>query len=144
MAEDDGLGAERAQGEAGVLEGLAFFDGGGLVADQGGGGAEGLGGELEGGAGAGAGLVEEQGDAAAGEQLGPFGGGERGDAGGAGEDVGDFGDGEVLDAEEGAGVVGFVVGEASITAVLALDADWIGGDKPQGFTPARMRASRQG
>ena len=47
MAEDDALGAERAQGEAGVFEGLAFFDGGALVGDEGGGGAEGLGGQLE-------------------------------------------------------------------------------------------------
>ena len=54
---------ERAQGEAGVLEGFALLDGGGLVADQRGGGAQRLGGELEGGAGARAGLVEEQGDA---------------------------------------------------------------------------------
>jgi hypothetical protein len=111
MAQDDGLSAERAQSEAGVLERLSFFDGGGLVADEGGGGAERFGGELEGGAGAGAGLVKEQGDAAAGEQGGPLGGGERGDAGGAGEDVGYLGNREVLDAEEGAGMMGFVVGE---------------------------------
>ena len=63
-AQDDAFGAEGAEGEAGVFEGLAFFDAGGLRADEGGVGAEGFGGEFEGGAGARARLVEEERDAA--------------------------------------------------------------------------------
>ena len=51
-AEDDALRAEGFEGDAGVFEGLAFFDAGGERADQGGVGAEGFCGELEGGSGA--------------------------------------------------------------------------------------------
>ena len=106
MAEDNALGAEGSEGEAGVLEGFALFDGGGLVGDEGGGGAEGFGGEFEGGAGAGGGFVEEESDAAVDEELRFFGGGGAVEAIGEGEDVGDFGDGEAVDGEEGAGMVG--------------------------------------
>ena len=67
VAQDDALRAERAQGEAGVLQGLALFDGGGLRLTSVVSAPRLFGGEFEGGAGAGAGLVEEQRDAALGE-----------------------------------------------------------------------------
>ena len=69
MAQDDGFGAEGAQGEAGVFERLAFFDARGEARNQRGVGAEALGGELEAGAGARGGLVEEQRDAALGQDA---------------------------------------------------------------------------
>jgi hypothetical protein len=86
VAQDDCLGPERSQREAGVLERFALFDRGGLVADQRGRRAKALCGEFKGCPGAGAGLIEEQRDAPAGEQLRPLGIGQSLDAGGRGED----------------------------------------------------------
>ena len=64
MAEDDGFSAESTEREAGIFEGLAFFDAGGEAGDQRGVGTEAFGGEFEAGAGARGGLVEQERDAA--------------------------------------------------------------------------------
>jgi hypothetical protein len=104
VAQDDGFGTESAEGDAGVLEGLSFFDGGGLVADEGRGRAEGFGCELEGGPGAGAGLVEQESDAPSGEEFGALCGRHALEARGRCEDRRDVSYGEVVDAQERAGV----------------------------------------
>ena len=62
VANDDGFGAESAEGEAGVLERFALFDARGEARNERRIGAEAFGGEFEAGAGARGGLIEEQGD----------------------------------------------------------------------------------
>ena len=105
VAQDDGLGAERAQGEAGVFERLALLDAGAEAGNEGGVCAEDFGGELKAGAGARGRLVKEQRDAALGEdavaeqRVLVF------EGGGAGEDVADGVHAEVHDGEQRAGIV---------------------------------------
>ena len=69
VAQDDGLRAECAQRKAGVFERLALLDAGAEARNQRGVCAEALGGQLEAGAGARGRLVEEQRDAALGENV---------------------------------------------------------------------------
>ena len=69
MAQDNALRAQRAQGDAGVFERLSLFNGGGLGTDQCRVRAQPLGREFEGGTGAGAGFVEEEGNAPMGQAL---------------------------------------------------------------------------
>ena len=64
VAQDDGFGTERAESEAGVLQGLAFFDAGGQAGNERRVGAEAFGRQFEAGAGARGGLVKEQGNTA--------------------------------------------------------------------------------
>ena len=64
VAEDDGFSSQSLEREARVLEGFTFFDAGGKTGYKGRIGAKAFGGELEAGACARGGLVEEQGDAA--------------------------------------------------------------------------------
>ena len=106
VAQDDGFGAERAQGEAGVFQRLALLDAGGEARDEGGVGAEAFGGQLEAGAGARGGLVEEQRDAALGEDAIAD---ERIlvlERGGSLEQVADSFEAEVMHGEQRARVVG--------------------------------------
>jgi len=106
VADDDRLGSEGAQGQAGVFERLALFNAGRLVRDQRGVRAESLGGQLEAGAGAGGGLVKEQCDAAFGQNAGAgewvlvF------ESGSAGEEMAQAFESQVLGSEQRAGVVG--------------------------------------
>jgi hypothetical protein len=60
MTQDDGVRAKSAEGETCVREALAFLDAGGERTDKCGVCAEAFGRQLEGGAGAGARLVEEE------------------------------------------------------------------------------------
>ena len=107
-AEDDALCAEGLEGDAGVLEGLAFLDAGGKRADQGGVGAQTLGGEFEGGAGPRARFVEEQGDTAPGKALGAAEGVFLFQAIGRLEDAADFRDREVRGGDRGARMDGLL------------------------------------
>ena len=68
MADDDHVRAHRAQGVAGVEQRLAFFDARSAGEHQGGHGAQRLGSNFEGTAGAGGGLVKKQQDALAAQQ----------------------------------------------------------------------------
>ena len=106
MAKDDGLGAKGVQGEAGILEGLAFLDAGGEAGDEGGIRTERLGGQLEAGAGARGGLVEEQGHAALGEDARTLDGVHGLKGGGAGEEMADGVEGEILYRKQRARIVG--------------------------------------
>ena len=105
MAEDDGFGAEGAEGQASVFQRLALLDARGETGNQSGVSAEGLGGELKAGAGARGGLVEEQRhaaleeDAVAGERILIF------ECGGAAQDVIQRIQSEVVDGEQRAWIV---------------------------------------
>ncbi len=107
-AQDDAFRAEGFEGDAGVLEGLAFLDAGGKRADEGGIGAESFGGEFERGAGARARFVEEEGDAAFRKALGAAEGVFFFQGVGGFEDAADFGDGEVRGGDGGARMDGLL------------------------------------
>src|SRR5271157_6607042 len=98
MADDDGVGADGAQGVAGVEQRLAFFNARSNRLNQDRVRAQRLGGKFEGAAGAGGSFVKEENDAPALEQ-GP--GLVRVHAPGEFQDLQDLGGFEMLDAEQG-------------------------------------------